>query len=171
MTDEFVKEIIKEFNSTSVVSLEFSRGDSCISLKKAEACVSNVANIACKEINNTSNNDIEKKAESESNVTEKKAATTKAEKKETSTYTDDSLETIKSPIVGTFYRSPSPDSPAYAEPGKKIKKGDALCVLEAMKMMNTLQSDLDCEVVEVLVSNGDLVEYDQPLFKVRKLSA
>lgn len=76
---------------------------------------------------------------------------------------------IKSPIVGTFYRAPSPDSPAYAEKGKTVKKGQPLCILEAMKMMNTLEAEYDCVIEDILASNGDLIEFDQNLFKVKKL--
>ncbi|UTC62833.1 acetyl-CoA carboxylase biotin carboxyl carrier protein [Treponema sp. OMZ 787] len=74
---------------------------------------------------------------------------------------------VKSPIVGTFYRAPSPDSPPYVEKGGTVKKGQPLCVLEAMKMMNTLECDHDGIVEEILVSNGDLVEFDQVLFKIK----
>ena len=78
-------------------------------------------------------------------------------------------DVIKSPIVGTFYRSPSPDSPAYVQKGAKIKKGDPICIIEAMKMMNTFNAEYDFEVLDILVENGDLVEFDQPLFSVKKL--
>ena len=81
----------------------------------------------------------------------------------------DAEETVDSPIVGTFYRSPSPDSPAYAEKGTTIKKGEPLCIIEAMKMMNTLTAEFDMEIVEVLVENGSLAEYGQPLFKVKRV--
>lgn len=74
---------------------------------------------------------------------------------------------VKSPIVGTFYRAPSPDSPPYVEKGSSVKKGQPLCVLEAMKMMNTLECEYDGVVEEILVSNGDLVEFDQVLFKIK----
>ena len=74
---------------------------------------------------------------------------------------------IKSPIVGTFYRSPSPDSPPYVEKGAAVKKGQPLCVLEAMKMMNTLESEFDGVIEDIAVSNGDLVEFDQVLFTLR----
>ncbi len=74
---------------------------------------------------------------------------------------------IKSPIVGTFYRAPSPDSPAYVEKGTRVKKGQPLCVLEAMKMMNTLECEYDGVIEEILVANGDLVEFDQPIFKIK----
>lgn len=76
-------------------------------------------------------------------------------------------ELIKSPIVGTFYRSPSADAPAFVDAGKKVTAGQKLCIIEAMKMMNALESELNCEIIKVLVNNGDMVEFDQPLFEVR----
>lgn len=76
---------------------------------------------------------------------------------------------IKSPIVGTFYRTPSPDSPPYVEKGAKVKKGDPLCTIEAMKLMNQLVAEFDCEIVSILVQQASLVEFDQPLFEVTPL--
>ena len=77
------------------------------------------------------------------------------------------LVTVKSPIVGSFYRSPSPDAPAYVDKGSKVSKGQPLCILEAMKMMNTLECEYDGIIEEILAANGDLVEFDQPLFTIR----
>ena len=76
-------------------------------------------------------------------------------------------KTINSPIVGVFYAAPSPDSNPYVSVGQKIAKGDTICIVEAMKCMNEIQSELDGEVTEVLVKDGDLVEYGQPLFRVK----
>ena len=81
--------------------------------------------------------------------------------------TDANLVTIKSPIVGSFYRSPSPDAPAYVDKGSKVSKGQPLCILEAMKMMNTLECEYDGTIEDILAANGDLVEFDQPLFTIR----
>jgi acetyl-CoA carboxylase biotin carboxyl carrier protein len=78
-------------------------------------------------------------------------------------------ETITSPIVATFYGTPGPDSPPFVKAGSKVKAGDGLCILEAMKMMNHLEAEFDCEIVSVLASNGDLVEYGQALFEVKRL--
>tara|TARA_B100002019_G_C21022452_1_gene475535 strand:- start:192 stop:650 length:459 start_codon:yes stop_codon:yes gene_type:complete len=78
------------------------------------------------------------------------------------------VEVFKSPMVGTFYRKPSPDDPAFVEVGKKIKVGDVLCIVEAMKVMNEIQSDINGEIVEILVEDSESVEYSQPLFKIRK---
>jgi acetyl-CoA carboxylase biotin carboxyl carrier protein len=74
---------------------------------------------------------------------------------------------IYSPIVGTFYRSPSPDSLAFVKEGDKVKPGDVLCIIEAMKLMNEIESEVSGTVVEVLVENGQPVEYNQALFRVK----
>lgn len=76
---------------------------------------------------------------------------------------------ILSPMVGTFYASPSPDSPAFAKKGDTVKKGQVLAILEAMKIMNELEAEFDCKILDVLVSDGRAVEYDMPLFVVEKI--
>jgi acetyl-CoA carboxylase biotin carboxyl carrier protein len=73
---------------------------------------------------------------------------------------------VKSPMVGTFYRSPAPDAPAYVDRGSRVSKGDTLCIIEAMKLMNELESEVDGTVVEVCVDNSVPVEYGQVLFKI-----
>jgi len=78
-------------------------------------------------------------------------------------------EVITAPIVGTFYRTPSPDSPSFVKEGSKVKSGDTLCIIEAMKIMNQLEADFDMEVVTILVPNGTMVEYGAPLFEVRRI--
>ena len=76
---------------------------------------------------------------------------------------------IPSPMVGTYYDSPSPDSPPFIKVGDKVKKGQPLCILEAMKIMNELDAEFDCKIVDILVADGEAVEYDKPLFVVEKL--
>ena len=76
---------------------------------------------------------------------------------------------IVSPIVGTFYSAPAPDAPAFVKVGDHVKNGQTVCILEAMKLMNEIQSEYDCEIEAVLVSNEQKVEYGQPLFRVKKL--
>ena len=73
---------------------------------------------------------------------------------------------VLSPMVGTFYRSPSPSSPSFVEVGKTVKEGDVLCIVEAMKMMNQIESDKSGTVAAILVENGEPVEYDQPLITI-----
>jgi acetyl-CoA carboxylase biotin carboxyl carrier protein len=74
--------------------------------------------------------------------------------------------TIKSPIIGTFYRKPSPDKPMFVEVGKTIAKGDVLCVIEAMKLFNEIESEVSGKIVKILVDDMSPVEFDQPLFLV-----
>ena len=76
---------------------------------------------------------------------------------------------ITSPIVGTFYSAPSPDAQPFVKIGDRVKNGQTVCILEAMKLMNEIQSDFDCEIEAVLVSNEQKVEYGQPLFRVKRL--
>ncbi len=74
--------------------------------------------------------------------------------------------TIKSPIIGTFYRKPSPDKPSFVEVGSTIGKGDVLCVIEAMKLFNDIESEVSGKIVKILVDDSSPVEFDQPLFLV-----
>jgi acetyl-CoA carboxylase biotin carboxyl carrier protein len=76
------------------------------------------------------------------------------------------LITITSPIVGTFYRAPSPEATSFIEIGQRVKKGQALCIVEAMKLMNEIESEADGIVVKALVENGQPVEYGEPLFLI-----
>lgn len=78
----------------------------------------------------------------------------------------DSSKTIDAPIVGVFYAASAPGKAPYVSVGKKVKKGDVVCIIEAMKCMNEIQAEEDGEIVEVLVKDGELVEYGQPLFKI-----
>lgn len=74
--------------------------------------------------------------------------------------------TIKSPIIGTFYRKPAPDKPVYVEVGSSVSKGDVLCVIEAMKLFNEIESEVSGKIVKILVDDMSPVEYDQPLFLI-----
>ncbi|HSQ87499.1 acetyl-CoA carboxylase biotin carboxyl carrier protein [Romboutsia sp.] len=82
---------------------------------------------------------------------------------------EDNASTIVAPLMGTFYASPSPNESSFVKVGDIVNEGDTLCILEAMKLMNEITSDISGEVVEVLVKNEELVEYNQPLFKIKPL--
>lgn len=73
---------------------------------------------------------------------------------------------VKSPAVGVFYAAPSPDSKPFVAVGDTVRRGDTLCIIEAMKLMNEINSDVDGKIVEICVGNGQVVEYDQPLFRI-----
>ena len=81
------------------------------------------------------------------------------------------LVDMTSPIVGTFYRQPSQAAPPFVEPGSKVKKGQVLCIIEAMKLMNEIEADMDAEVVEILVANGQPVEFGEVLFRLRPMAS
>ncbi len=94
------------------------------------------------------------------------AAPAAAPEAEASKSDDSKYITIKSPIIGTFYRKPAPDKPAFVEVGATIAKGDVLCVIEAMKLFNDIESEVSGKVVKVLVEDSSPVEFDQPLFLI-----
>ena len=85
---------------------------------------------------------------------------------ETVSTTSDQLHTITSPLVGSFYRSSSPQSDPYVEIGEEVEEGQVLCIVEAMKVMNEIHSDVTGTISEILVDNGEMVEYGQSLFKI-----
>lgn len=78
-------------------------------------------------------------------------------------------EYITSPMVGTFYRAPSPDSPPFVKVGDSVSKGDVIGIIEAMKIFNEIEAEYDCKILEILVEDGQPVEYDMPLFLVERL--
>ncbi len=94
------------------------------------------------------------------------AATDESAKKETD---ESKYITIKAPIIGTFYRRPSPDKPPYVEVGDVIKEGDIVCIIEAMKLFNEIESEVSGKIVKILVDDATPVEFDQPLFLVEPM--
>lgn len=81
---------------------------------------------------------------------------------------DEDATVITSPMVGTYYSKPSPDSDPFVKAGDTVKKGEIICIIEAMKLMNEIESEYDGTVIECLVNDGDMVEYGQPLFKIKE---
>jgi acetyl-CoA carboxylase biotin carboxyl carrier protein len=142
----FIKKMIKVLEESNLEEIEFQRFWTRIKIsKKAKDSAPKVS------VSNLKDNKTQE------------LSPTEEEKKE-----EDNLHIIKSPMVGTFYRAPSPDAPPYVDIGDYVKKGDVVCIIEAMKIMNEIESDIKGEIVEVLIANEGPVEYNQPLFKVRK---
>ena len=102
------------------------------------------------------------------NAPVEKTEPNKEEKPKEEELKSENLIEIKSPMVGTFYRSPSPEADPYVNIGSAIKEGMVLCIIEAMKLMNEIESELDGKVVKILVENGKPVEYNQALFLIEK---
>lgn len=142
-----IKELIKAVDSSSITEFEFQKDDIKIVLKKGNSSIHK------KDIESIKEEMAPVKHEEQIEINNKD--------------TKEDLHIIKSPIVGTFYSSPNPNSEAYVKPGSRVKKGDVLCIVEAMKLMNEITSDADGEIVEVFVENQSFVEYGQPLFSIR----
>jgi len=152
MEFENIKELIKIFDKSSVAKIKISKEDFSIDLEKATAeVVAVAAPKSVQQIQTVQNTAVDAEAPS--------VAQPKHEQKG---------EIITSPMVGTFYRAPSPDSAPYAKVGDIIKKGQPLAIIEAMKIMNEIEAEFDCKILEVCVDDGQPVEYDMPLFRVEK---
>lgn len=165
MTEQFILDLIESFDKSTLASIDINQGGDTISLKRMEGgvVVSNVAPVVAQPVVTVANPVVASTPAATETVSQ--VVETAAPAKE-----DANLVDIKSPIVGTFYRAPSPDAPSYVEVGTTVKKGQPLCILEAMKLMNTLEAEYDGVIEEILVQNGDLVEFDQPIFKIRKVA-
>ncbi|MDR1748353.1 MAG: acetyl-CoA carboxylase biotin carboxyl carrier protein [Spirochaetaceae bacterium] len=170
MKEEFILSLIDKFNDSTAVSLKLSIGESVIQLKKAEAFIKPAVIVPGTAV--AASGAVPSQAAPVSpasgNPADVSAANTPAEGP-AKTPVSENEAIIKSPIVSTFYRAPSPDSPAYVEEGQTVRQGQPLCILEAMKMLNNLEAEFPCVIEKILAANGELVEYDQPLFMVRKI--
>jgi acetyl-CoA carboxylase biotin carboxyl carrier protein len=142
----FIKKMIKILEGSNLEEIEFQRFWTRVRISKNTK--GSASKVSVTNIKNKEPQELGSKEE--------------IEKEETN------LHFIKSPMVGTFYRAPTPDAPPYVDIGDKITKGDVVCIIEAMKIMNEIESDVKGEIVEVLIVNEGPVEFNQPLFKVRK---
>jgi acetyl-CoA carboxylase biotin carboxyl carrier protein len=158
MDEKIIFSLIDKFNSSSMTELEFHDGGLRLSLRKDGGA------------SDSSLRQTEHKPRAAENANSSVRLTIPVDDR---TLADDSGsgggEYIKSPIVGVFYASSEPDAPPFVKAGSTVKAGQILCVLEAMKMMNKLESEFDCEIVAVKAFNGEMVEYGQVLFEVKKL--
>ena len=102
-----------------------------------------------------------------SQIVQSQPVVEKTENKQESETKEEQGNIVKSPMVGTFYLRPDPNSAPYVEVGKTVKKGDVLCIIEAMKLMNEIESEFDGIIAEILVKDGEMVEYGKPLFRIK----
>ncbi len=143
MDKEFIKEILNLVKGSNIKSLVIETSDIKISVEThAKETVQSIQEISQKEIKH-----VEILAPSED-------------------IQEQNLHVIKSPLVGTFYRAPSPGAPPFVEVGDIVSPGQVLCIIEALKVMNEIESDTRGKIVKILVENGETVEYGQPLFLI-----
>lgn len=148
MNYEDIKKLIDDMGESKLNSLDIEFPDGIkISMKKEEN--SGAKNKIVSEIQEkiVQNDNLEKIGNEEKN--------------------NDLTKIVKSPMVGTFYSSPAPDKPPFVKVGDKVSKGQVLCVVEAMKLMNEIESEYDGEIAEICINNEDMVEYGTPLFKLK----
>jgi acetyl-CoA carboxylase biotin carboxyl carrier protein len=155
MNQKEIKELIEFLVEKDIAEFELERGDIKIRIRRAQANVaaSGAASGAAAYVPPTA-------PPVALPVATSSAAALAAESEE-------GVDIIKSPIVGTFYEAASPGSPAFVKQGDTVAVGQVLCIVEAMKLMNEIESETAGQIVKVLVSNGQPVEYGQPLFKIR----
>lgn len=146
MEYEKIKQLMEDMGNSKLTSIDIDFPDGTkISMKKEEKQTTIVNNVS-----------------SRNNIQEENDETKVDEKKEDSR----KLNIIKSPMVGTFYLKPSPTADPYVEIGKEVKKGDTVCIVEAMKLMNEIESEFDGKIAEIYVKDGEAVGYGEPLFGI-----
>ena len=152
MNYEDIKKLIDDMGNSKIdeLSIEFPDGIK-ISMKKDKSPVMPMQPVES----------VQYITVSENKVADKKCEESKKEEKE------EDCQIVKSPMVGTFYSKSSPKAEPYVKVGQKVKKGDILCIVEAMKLMNEIESEFDGEIVEVCVNDGEMVDYGKPLFKIK----
>ena len=146
-----IKELLKLITESNIQEFELERGGIKIRIKKADSL-----NIQPTSLITTT--EVEEELPPETKTVE---APPPVEEK------TDNLYIVKSPIVGTFYRSPSPDAPPYIEEGEEVSTGKVLCIIEAMKVMNEIASEVDGRIVKIFVKNEQPVEYGEKLFAIK----
>jgi acetyl-CoA carboxylase biotin carboxyl carrier protein len=145
-----IKELIRIFDKSSMTKLKITEGDFCIDMRK-DASSQTFVN------------------ESVQAVPALRHVTAAAPQEEAAEPVKSNLPTFKSPMVGTFYKAPSPGAEAFVKIGSVVKKGQPIAIVEAMKIMNEIDAEFDCRIVDILVEDGQPVEFDMPLFSVEKL--
>lgn len=148
-----IKKLIKILEGSNISKIQISKGKELIKINRKIT------------INNTKNENNKIKIEEKTNIKNKELEKIKKNKDKKKTNNENYI--VKSPIVGTFYRSPSPTSKPFIEIGQKIKKGDILCIVEAMKMMNQIESEKDGTIQSILLENGETVEFNEPIIIIK----
>jgi acetyl-CoA carboxylase biotin carboxyl carrier protein len=157
-----IREIIKLVDQSSLNEFTYETNGTKVSMKKLPEGVAVQANPIVQMEREVTPVTVEKKQ-----VQAVKEEVTERQESQVQTSAVDFDHEITSPMVGTFYSSPSPDSDSFVSVGSSVSKDTVVCIVEAMKLFNEIEAEVSGEVVEVLVENGELVEYGQPLFRVK----
>lgn len=158
MDYKIIREIIESMDNSKLTELEINWQGIILKMKKD---ANNICTSANK--NFSADKEVQTFCKNDAHIAEKKHEDAFGEE-----YDEKDCFVVKSPIVGTFYSSPGEDKLPFVEAGQKVKKGQVLCIIEAMKLMNEIECEEDGEIEEILVKNGEMVEYGEPLFKIKK---
>jgi acetyl-CoA carboxylase biotin carboxyl carrier protein len=155
-----IQDLIKLINKSNIGELNIERGDFKLNIKQKEEKVMTVSAMPQQVVMQAAPAQIQAAPASPASSAASPAATPEKE---------DNLVVVKSPMIGTFYRRPGPDKPIFAEVGDEVSVGKVLCIIEAMKLFNEIESEVAGRIVKILVDDASPVEYDQPLFLVDPL--
>ena len=161
-----IRELIRLIDQSSINEFKYENDDTKITLKKNNGAISSnsIQQTAVEQPTQESSAPVVVQSIPNHSKTEETKTERTEEIKEEA---DSNLLKIESPMVGTFYAAPSPEEPPYVQVGDKVKEDSIVCIVEAMKLFNEIEAEVKGEIVEVLVENGQLVEYGQPLFLVK----
>lgn len=165
-----IKELIETVNSSDIAYFEYETNDGHIKMDKSLTRNLTEASSNSKEIIIKDQKETKASVVNTSNEDKNISQTQSINKEETKPLEEDNenLYIVKSPMVGTFYSSPSPDKDAFVRVGDKVNASSILCIIEAMKLMNEIESEVNGTIKEILVKDGEMVEYGQPLFKIKE---
>lgn len=167
MDFEQIKELITLIDSSELAFFELSDGNNHIKMDKS---LSRGASENKENDVNVKNKPEPTAEKPERHIISEDVKKIEKEESKEEKIEDSNLRVITSPMVGTFYASASPDAPAFVKPGDVVSKGKVICIIEAMKLMNEIESDYNGEIAECLAKDGDMVEYGQPLFKIKEVN-
>jgi acetyl-CoA carboxylase biotin carboxyl carrier protein len=162
MNQKELKELIEFLIEKDITEFELERGDVKVRIKRGQEATTVVSGPGYSHFAAPS-----APAPAPESANSSPAPPSSAPAREKPADPEEELHMVRSPIVGTYYESPSPGSPPFCTPGDKIELGQILCIVEAMKLMNEIESDVAGELVKILVNNGQPIEYGQELFSIR----
>jgi acetyl-CoA carboxylase biotin carboxyl carrier protein len=157
----YIKKLIKILDTSNISEIEIEEEGTKLKLSKPKQKIA--ANISPVSYTPVQNN-----IPAENLTSEKTSTDTKTETESTEVMISKNMFEVKSPMVGTFYRAPSPDADSYINVGSDVSPGSVLCIIEAMKLLNEIESEVSGKIIKILVENAQPVEYNQPLFLIEK---
>ena len=165
---EDILKILEQFEKSSIDSLRYKTGEEEIELSKHKNGTQDATGLEGTNIDQLKKLIAQAEEKEPARADQGVGEGEEAAAKEPPAESKEDLHRVISPIIGTFFTSPAPGKPPFVSPGDKVKKGDVLCIVEAMKVMNKIESDVSGEVVKVVADDGQAVEYGTELFKIRQ---